>query len=294
MPYCVDCGQHVADELEYCGHCGTRVRKREEENTIFAAETPNVLCPNCGVLVDYGTKICPTCSYEIQGPKATPAVKEFTGKLSASLSDDQKASIIKYYPVPNSKDDILDFIFMSSSNITGERNNQVLDAWSVKLEQCYQKAQLIIHDRVILARVQDTYDQTKKLITNQKRWQGARAIKDALFQPKFSGANLVHLLAKNLPVIAGMILYLVSRGANAGGMSNFLVFLGSMLFISSASSLYRRNASLLEYLFSVASGLLAFHLSGSMNSTLLQLTGGIVLFLSAKNFINQANKNNRR
>lgn len=293
MPYCADCGRFAEEGTEFCRQCGARIKAGTGKKHRLASDGHSYLCPNCGEPVDFSLTICPVCSYELQGAKSSAAVKEFTSKLSESSSEEQKASIIRYFPVPNAKEDILDFLFLASSNISGENHRQVLDAWSVKLEQCYQKALMLIHDRVILARIQTNYDQTRSLIAKQKRWQGLRSVQDMFLQSGSKAAGIGRLVSNCAGALAGLGLFLLAGGFR-GGLAGLVQILGSYLLISSASSLYRRRASLLEYLVSVASGLITFSLAANLSSGLLQLTAVLVLFLSAKNYLKQYGRGKKK
>ena len=92
-----------------------------------------------------------------------------------SSIDEQKVDLIKNYPIPNTKEDIMEFIFLASSNIDmkvygmdGARNQaqrELSDAWVAKFDQAYQKASIILaSDSLETVRLHELYRKKKKQI----------------------------------------------------------------------------------------------------------------------------------
>lgn len=77
-------------------------------------------CPNCGEVIPAMTAICPRCGYELRNIEANKCVKE----LSRILSDNSslkafittKEAKLESFIVPNSKEDIFEFLTFSVSN----------------------------------------------------------------------------------------------------------------------------------------------------------------------------------
>lgn len=73
------------------------------------------VCPNCGRQVPPLTLKC-ECGYEFTNQKAVSSVELFSSKLEKTRWMDEKLGIISTFPVPNSKEDIIDFLALSISS----------------------------------------------------------------------------------------------------------------------------------------------------------------------------------
>lgn len=182
MKYCSNCGTQLNDNSNFCHICGTpvngaQVTKNTERKEEFVGKV--FKCPNCGSVITESTVVCPECGFEITGREAVSSVKSFQEELmkleskksggflnkitrSSDVIDNQKLTLIKNYPIPNSIADIKEFIFLSIANIDVKLSSQsigskfsnimnnndkdmvmakkISDAWVAKMEQAYQKA----------------------------------------------------------------------------------------------------------------------------------------------------------
>lgn len=79
---------------------------------------------------------------------------------------EQKSNIIVNFPVPNTKEDILEFMILVSSNINmkKELNDEETKAWISKLEQIYEKAQLVMGDTPHFYKINKIYTEKKRQI----------------------------------------------------------------------------------------------------------------------------------
>ena len=83
-------------------------------------------CPACGAIISSMQTICPQCGSEITNVSASKSMEKLSDMINdvtASEMDSNKryeriATIIKSFPVPTSKGDILDFLFIASTNAT--------------------------------------------------------------------------------------------------------------------------------------------------------------------------------
>ena len=127
------------------------------------------------------TAFCPSCGLELRGANVANSVKALAQKLEeiekqriatkaqswlkrlwnqgvpVNAVDEQKISLIRSFSIPNTKEDILEFMILASSNIDmkvygmDSQRYQMLepgrrelsDAWLAKLDQAYEKAKLI-------------------------------------------------------------------------------------------------------------------------------------------------------
>lgn len=170
MAYCVNCGAQLQNNDKFCANCGQIVTANKTENTtrkvVYDGEIHK--CPNCGEVLDSFVTVCPACGYELRGASTTSAVKEFAFKLENAVTEHQKANIIRSFPIPNTKEDICEFMFLASSNISGAVDNNIFEAWVSKFEQTYQKAQITLHDDQTYSLIQEIYEKTEKEIKKER------------------------------------------------------------------------------------------------------------------------------
>lgn len=89
---------------------------------------------------------------------------------------EQKYNLIVNFPVPNTKEDLLEFMILISSNIDSKKELDDLEtkAWISKLEQVYEKANLVMGDTPHFSEINDIY-------THKKRQLKIRKFKSRLF-----------------------------------------------------------------------------------------------------------------
>lgn len=210
MAFCSNCGQSIERETKFCSECGEPINKNgqtdEQRKIVYDGELHK--CPNCGKVLKAFEINCPTCGYELRDAKASSAVREFALKLEGiessreskpkrknrlfttnnliesyteiSKTDEQKISLIKSFPVPNSKEDILEFMILAISNInmsiydssnTGFSKSEkaINDAWFSKVQQVYEKAKRICSSDDIFIEIKTLYDSCNKKIKKSKK-----------------------------------------------------------------------------------------------------------------------------
>ena len=140
-------------------------------------------CPGCGSNIDSFVSRCPYCDREIRNEKKSKSIDDFTKGLNdiyleklpqyksedslmkkivgTNFKEDEKrtefeykvkeekeeriASYISNYSIPNYKEDIKDFMILTSSSINLKKNSDVVrEAWIKKMDETYQKAKLIL------------------------------------------------------------------------------------------------------------------------------------------------------
>lgn len=153
MAFCTNCGQQIADNSNFCANCGTPVAhptSKTERKTVYDGEIHK--CPHCGEVLKAFETVCPACNLELRGSKSSSAVRDLAEKLERATSEEQRIIIIKNFPIPNTKEDIFEFMLLASSNFdvsyytTHIHEEDISDAWLTKIEQCYQKAKLSFSD----------------------------------------------------------------------------------------------------------------------------------------------------
>ena len=205
MAYCRNCGVQLIDGAKFCQKCGYPVSDENTENEQRKQEFAGKLykCPNCGEVLKSFELNCPVCGYELRGAKATSAVKEFALKLEAiesrreyekprglfataaaqqrvSKTDEQKISLIKSFSVPNTKEDMLEFMILATSSLNmrtydsantdiSKSEKEVNAAWFSKVQQVYEKAKRTFSTDSTFAEIKTLYDSCNEEIKKSKK-----------------------------------------------------------------------------------------------------------------------------
>ena len=196
--FCSSCGTPLSDGVNFCHECGTTVKRETEKiterETVYEGNLHK--CPNCGELVKSFSISCPSCGHEFRDAKASSVVQEFARKLEAlekqrserpkkrssttiSKTDQQIITLIRSFPIPNTKEDLFEFLVLASSNIDMQRHydidgvsedrQAVSDAWEAKFEQAYNKAKLSFSKEPEFKAMQSIHKQKKAEIGNAKK-----------------------------------------------------------------------------------------------------------------------------
>jgi uncharacterized Zn finger protein (UPF0148 family) len=181
MAFCVKCGVELAEGAKFCTSCGTPAGGAPAESGAPAPKPRTVTdgqvkkCPNCGAPLEAFQAKCPSCGHELRGLEAGGAIKEFSKELAklqneaASLSRNpyewnekgnnaqyeahaaksnaakkRLAGFIERFVVPNTKEDMLEFMVLAAPLTNRERtyNSEVRGAWRTKCAQIYEKSKL--------------------------------------------------------------------------------------------------------------------------------------------------------
>lgn len=203
MPFCTNCGKELFDGEKFCSNCGaaTGVADNSKRTSVYDGELHK--CPNCGEILKSFEINCPACGYELRSVKASSAVKEFASKLEAiearreyerprglfaraealqrvSKADEQKISLIKSFAVPNSKEDILEFMILATSSInlnaydntsgTVTKSDKELNAaWLAKVEQVFEKARRSFSTDNTFGEIEYLYKKCQDAIKKKKK-----------------------------------------------------------------------------------------------------------------------------
>lgn len=161
---CKNCGKELNDNSKFCNYCGTAIENQETTGRNEMYNGTIHKCPNCGDILDGFEVVCSACGYEVRNANAVASIKEFSEKLGSMSNYYQKAEIIKNFPIPNTKEDITEFLILASSNINGNLHKEEFNAWVSKIEQCYQKAKISFNQDNEIGKIQDIYQETQKSI----------------------------------------------------------------------------------------------------------------------------------
>lgn len=187
----------------------------------------------------------------------------------------EKANLIQNFPVPNAKEDMLEFVLLVSTNINAKNitPNVVSEAWMAKLNQVYQKAEISFNGNVDFERIKSIYQQINEV------WKKLRI--------RYLLKSTAIFILKNLITWSGLIAFLIAiRMDQAGDNSSGAELIGMALLITSAAILRKRKANYLEFVIVALSGALVFMLKNFMaNGSVFALTGIIVLIIVAYSVI---------
>ena len=144
-------------------------------------------CPRCGEPVEPMAVKCSACGYEFRGVEALKSSQQLADKLdeiaksyrdkkgnSFQQHDDQiysmreQARVIKSFPVPTTKEDLLDFaITMQSkwnSSTLSDRLAGLESAYKAKYDECVNKAQVLFPNDPMFQGVFEQHQADKKNI----------------------------------------------------------------------------------------------------------------------------------
>jgi len=212
--------------------------------------------------------------------------------LGECTTEKQKITLVRAFPIPNTKEDIIEFLILASSNICTSSHSagsdtpqkEEYDAWLVKIEQCYQKAKMILKSDSDFPKVQEIYNQIYVKLSLEK----SRVLKK----------NAINIIVKNAGVWFGLIALLIAivvdmLGDRSGGVSELIQLIGLIVLIISTCILGRKNAGYIDFGIGALSGILTIILSFLLdNGSMLQLSGGVILIIVAVLFFRRLRKNN--
>lgn len=213
MAYCPNCGTKLVDGDVFCGNCGKRIEAAaapcepvfsqaptEESESPTKETKPKsgiTRCPACGEIVDKNAVICPSCGFGIRDV-ADGSIALLSQKLdlieskrpqkrkkdendTISATDERKISLIRSWPIPNSKDDLIEFAAMASGNCIASpklgndriaAEDALADAWRSKFDQAYAKAEHLFGDSDEFALLMDlkTDIQKRTVVSRLRAW----------------------------------------------------------------------------------------------------------------------------
>lgn len=214
MSYCGKCGTQLGDSDKVCPKCGVPRNINRDDTQAHVFEGALHKCPNCGAPVAGFQIQCAACGYEFRSHSMTNSVRALSARLeqielyrqnpsmlnqiakmyglgSYSKASLAKANVISTFAIPNTKEDILEFVLLASSNIIpvvlvgGSSGDSYVtvhdlrieqDAWYTKLEQAYNKAKLTFPNDPLFAEVERVYREKKNEISLAKKKKTQKTI----------------------------------------------------------------------------------------------------------------------
>ena len=159
MAFCVKCGTQQTEDAKFCASCGTPAGGGAgPQNTRSSKDGEVIKCPSCGAPTGAMDGACSECGYEFRNRSAGNTIKEFF-ELYNRANMSEKADLIKTFPVPNTKEDILSFLTMGIGNTKGLSGTEILhyrSAFSITSPELKQKEEEIKAWRVKVRQVIET------------------------------------------------------------------------------------------------------------------------------------------
>ena len=190
MAFCAKCGKQLDSDARFCPRCGAPAQINDESLSNSRKETWEGSvhkCPHCGSPVGSFDAYCPACGNELRDKEAADSIAELfwrldqieserneNGKKSSlfvkaaeqnavSDIDQRKINLIRSFPIPNTKEDLFEFMILALSNYdvrftnmgdeSGSESEKALtDAWKAKMEQAFNKAEVLFRDDPALER----------------------------------------------------------------------------------------------------------------------------------------------
>lgn len=207
MPRCQNCGELVDSDARFCTECGARILRggAASVSSLMDDYQDDLVfdkCPECGEPIPPFATRCPSCGMEFQGRNSVimlsrmldeiestrpredrPKRKLFTSKSEIEYvtpTDNRKATLIQSYPIPNTKEDLIEFVVLASANIsprdlseempTTGSGRAISSAWYSKMQQAQAKAVVALaDDDKALKAVLKRCEKTEKAISKARR-----------------------------------------------------------------------------------------------------------------------------
>lgn len=179
-----------------------------------------IKCPFCGENLPSFTEKCPSCGHEIRGAGATRSICELSYKLEHTSSDSEKANIIRMHAIPNTREDILEFMILSSTNMENSYQPEISQAWSVKFEQAYEKSKLLFGDDQLISNYYNQYLSKKEQNQQREKQEQKRARTERRNSKiiNFFGNNINEILPIGMLVVLILIIILLSGASSISHM----------------------------------------------------------------------------
>lgn len=216
MAFCTKCGKQLNEGDHFCSNCGKPTEgfsKHESEERQERWEGAVFKCPRCGQTLDAYTERCPSCGYQLRQVEAVNSVKELAAKIEHAKDDKARVSLVKSFPIPNSREDIVEFLIMAVSNIDedaqyGTEEENLTKAWVAKADQALQKAELVIPDDGACIRLRESYEKKLDALQRSKTWNDVGAVTENVGKGlKAFGKFIIAVLIFYLALFAILLIF---------------------------------------------------------------------------------------
>lgn len=178
---CAACGSALPDSSKFCPACGAKVVSgrtlNEGSHTRQEIWEGSVRkCPQCGAVLESFAAYCPACGYELRDVGISDAVRAFSSEYADASTTKKRIALIKSYPVPNAREDLLEFMILAKSGIEDATDAKERAAWIAKGRQCIEKGRMLLKDHD-LAQLESMGDEINKALA---RWLALKALAPAI------------------------------------------------------------------------------------------------------------------
>jgi len=154
-------------------------------------------CPSCGAPVQSFNTKCSDCGHEFRNTQASKSIKEFFNTMNSAPPETQ-AGIISNFPVPNTKEDIFEFLSMAIGNCATLTNQDKMTylqsqwtgtyrpelgykeseirAWQSKVQSVIQKGKISFTDEGSISTIAN-FEQQFIQVTKANKWKKTGNIK---------------------------------------------------------------------------------------------------------------------
>ena len=168
--------------------------RNNERQRVYEGTVHN--CPFCGEIVPSLNVKCPSCGNEFRDINLNSSVYKFSQQLirlnnqentiinnngrnnnnspDFTIIEKKKIALVQSFPIPNTKEDIVDFLILANSNISLDvllnesgLQKELAEAWVSKYEQAYQKAIFLFEDQTKIQKIHDDYLKKKERINER-------------------------------------------------------------------------------------------------------------------------------
>lgn len=169
MMYCKKCGNQIQEGVKFCQRCGERVAEEESITTQRVVQYEGVVkkCPSCGKPLNSNELICSACGWEKRNSELSTTIlfkKIENIENNFDLDSNEKirmiTSIVRSFSIPNTIEDLYNFLDEAKVNkniklygdYVSENEKELAQAWEIKYDQAYRKAERLAGDRHDFAR----------------------------------------------------------------------------------------------------------------------------------------------
>lgn len=211
VKYCENCGASLGSNAKFCSACGYAVgtskdvfindygvqnrgyqaNQRSNSASHFVYDGKIHKCRNCGEILKSFEIVCPSCGYELRDAHVSESFRAFASKmeeLQKNMRRSDKETIISHirtFPIPNTKEDLLEFLILAGSNIRENRydgelpkyKQDISDAWMSKFEQAYRKAKISFKNCPEFKDIENLY---LSKISEQRRAKAGGTLKNVI------------------------------------------------------------------------------------------------------------------
>lgn len=213
MAYCQKCGKRIDDSAKFCKYCGAEAFRPRIENVPSHMEDYRKSlklskCPECGETMPPFATRCSSCGSVLQGKNSVVELSILLDEIERTRpkqdrirkirrlrrnnepepvtpTDQRKATLIQSFPIPNTKEDLIEFTVLAASNIdprdfaethhSSSSNKAISSAWYAKMQQAEAKALVVLKDDSELKTVLQKCEKIEKRVVKSRKKTELRA-----------------------------------------------------------------------------------------------------------------------